>query len=606
MRLDPQTDKRKSRKVLSADACRLERKSIYFFNFLLICANLRHLRIDFFSFSCFLPSFKRSPILLFFLLCLTASAWAKDDLTIGIAQFPAGLHPDINSLSVKVYVLDFATRPISTYDKDWKLVCLLCSELPTIENGLAAFENQPDGKRGMRVTLKLRPDLAWGDGVPLTTRDLVFTWKIGKDPQSGFSDPRAWVLIKSIDVVDDHVAVLHLPSVDNEYNQWGTLLPEHLEAAAAAKSTGPGDYNNQTLYNQAPTTPGLYNGPYLITAYQSGAQIVLEPNPHWPGPAPAFKHIILRTIENTAALQANLLSGDVDMVAGEGIGLTIDQVLALRRQHPDQFDYIFKPGLNYEHIDLKIENPILADLRVRQALLFAIDRKTMVDKLFEGLQPVAATWVNPLEANYSPDTPTYAYDPARAKALLAAAGWQPGADGICRNEAGARLSIDFATTAGNRLRELQQQVMQSQWKAACVEIIVRNEPARTLFGQTLKQRAYTGMVMYAWSSAVGGSPRQTLHSSQIPTATNGWGGNNTVAFNDPRMDTDIEQAESELDPAKQKPIWVDMQRLYAEKLPVLPLFFRADAHVIPKWLKGYTPTGHSGYSPLWAEGWHPG
>jgi peptide/nickel transport system substrate-binding protein len=350
----------------------------------------------------------------------------------------------------------------------------------------------------------------------------------------------------------------------------------------------------------------LYNGPYLITGYQSGSQIVLEPNPHWAGKTPAFKRIVLRSVENTAALQANLLSGDVDMVAGEGVGLTIDQVLALRRQHPDQFDYVFKPSLTYEHIDLKIENPILADLRVRQALLYAIDRKTMVDRLFEGLQPVAATWVNPLEANFSPDAPGYAYDPGRARELLAQAGWQKGADGICRNEAGARLSIEFATTAGNRLRELQQQVLQSQWKAACVETIIRNEPARTLFGQTLKQRLYTGMVMYAWSSSVGGSPRQTLHSSQIPTAANGWSGSNAVAFNDPAMDADIEKAERTLDPAGQKPIWADMQRVYAEKLPVLPLFFRADPHVIPKWLKGYAPTGHSGYTPLWVEEWHPG
>src|SRR6202000_2767796 len=108
-----------------------------------------------------------------------------------------------------------------------------------------------------------------------------------------------------------------------------------------------------------------------------------------------FKRIILKHIENTAALQANLLSGDVDMVAGEGIGLTIDQVLDLRKQHPDQFTYIFKPSLTYEHIDIQKDNPVLADPRVRKALLMAIDRETMVQKLFEGKQPVAATWVNP-------------------------------------------------------------------------------------------------------------------------------------------------------------------------------------------------------------------
>ena len=182
----------------------------------------------------------------------------------------------------------------------------------------------------------------------------------------------------------------------------------------------------------------------MITAYQSGAQIVLEPNPYWAGPKPGFKHIVIKLIDNTAALQANLLSGDVDMVNGEGVGLTIDQVIAMQKQHPDQFSYIFKPSLNYEHIDLQKNNPILADLRVRKALLMAIDRETMVQKLFEGKQPVAATWVNPLEANYSKDAPTYRYDPAKAKALLAEAGWKPGSDGICRNAAGRRCRSSSA------------------------------------------------------------------------------------------------------------------------------------------------------------------
>jgi peptide/nickel transport system substrate-binding protein len=122
----------------------------------------------------------------------------------------------------------------------------------------------------------------------------------------------------------------------------------------------------------------------------------------------------------------------------------------------------------------------------------------------------------------------------------------------------------------------------------------------------LKRRTFTGMVMYAWSSSVGGLPRQTLSSAQIPTAANGYGGSNYTGFSNPTMDADIERAATELDPAKQKPIWAEMQRVYAEQLPVLPLFFRAEAHVVPKWLKGYAPTGHNGYASQWAEYWHPG
>jgi peptide/nickel transport system substrate-binding protein len=407
-----------------------------------------------------------------------------------------------------------------------------------------------------------------------------------------------------VDVLDDRTAVLHLDRVRADFAQWDQILPEHIESAVVAKAAGPGAYANTTSFNRAPVMAGLYDGPYVITGYDSGAQIVLEPNPHWSGEKPGFRRIVLRHINNTAALQANLLSGDVDMVAGEGIGLTIDQVLALQKQHPDTFRYTFKPSLTYEHIDLKAENPLFADGRVRRALLMAIDRQTMVDRLFRGTQPVAATWVNPLSPNYDPTISVVTYDLAGAKALLKEAGWMPDADGICRSAAGDRLSFEFSTTAGNRLRELQQQVVQSNLKAACVEVTIKNEPARTLFGETLKKRVYTGMVMYAWSSNVTETPLRTLGSSQIPKAANAYGGANYPGFSDATMDADIAAAEGELDPAKRKLIWADMQKIYADKLPVLPLFFRSEAHVTPTWLRGYTPTGQADPTSDWAEQWH--
>ena len=529
-------------------------------------------------------------------------ALAKDDLVIGVAQFPSSLHPAIDAEVIKAYVLDFALRPITAFDVNWKNSCLMCSELPTLQNGLVTPETQPDGQKGLAVHIKLKPDLKWGDGVPVTTKDLVFTWNVAKDPGTGFSNGDPWTRATKIDVINDQEAILHLDKVTYTFDRWDDLTPEHIEGPVYEKNKGP-DYIKQNTYNRAPTTAGLYDGPYIITGYQAGSSITLSPNPYWAGPKPGFKHIVIRLIENTAALQANLLSGDVDMVAGEGIGLTIDQVIGLQKQHPSEFTYIFRPSLTYEHVDLQKNNPILADLKVRQAMLYAIDRKTMVNRLFNGLQPVAATWVNPLDPNYDKSVETYAYDPAKAKSLLEQAGWKPGGDGICRNDKGDRLSVELSTTAGNRLRELQEQVLQSQWKAACIDANIKNEPPRTLFGETLKQRTYPGMVMYAWSSAVDESPSRTLGTDNIPTKENGYGGANYIAFSNPKMDQDIAAANAELDPAKQKALWADMQTIYADQIPALPLFFRAEAHVVPKWLKGYTPTGTGDMSPLWAEAW---
>ena len=535
----------------------------------------------------------------------SAPAWAaaKDTLVIGMAQFPSSLHPDIDPEVVRSYATGFSLRPITAFDKDWHNTCLLCTELPTLQNGLAKLEKHPDGTTGMAVTIKLKPDLAWGDGVPVTAKDIAFTWKLASNPASGFSNAHPWTRASSVDVVDDHTAVLHLKREDASYNEWDEILPEHIEGPILAKSGDPAGYLKGTAYNTKPTTPGLWDGPYVLSGYQSGQTITFTPNPHWPGTKPYFQKITLKLVENTAALEANLLSGDVDMVAGEGIGLTIDQALSLRKQHPRRFTYIFRPSLTYEHIDLNRDNPILADVRVRRALLMAVDRQTMVKRLFEGMQPVANTWVNPLDPNYDPKIAAVGYDTAGARALLAEAGWRPGPDGVCRNAAGKRLSLTLMTTAGNRLRELQEQVLQSQWKSACIEAVIKNEPPRTLFGDTLKHRSFTGMVMYAWSSGVGESPERTLGSHDIPTAANNYSGANYVAFNDPKMDADIRKADSELDPAKQKAIWAEMQQIYADQLPALPLFFRADPHVIPKWLTGYEPTGNADMTPLWAENW---
>ncbi len=536
-------------------------------------------------------------------LLLSPAAQARDTLTIGVSQFPSALHPDINPEGIKAYILAFADRSITAFDKDWRNTCLLCAELPSLSNGLARIETQPDGKPGMAVTIKLKPGLMWGDGVRLTTRDIAFTARVGADPGSGFAVLRTWGKVARVEIIDDQTAILHTTGIDTLYDRLPDILPEHIEGPVYAAHHAPGEYERNSVYNRAPTTPGLYNGPFLVTADDSNTTIVLEPNPHWTGHTPYFHRIVIKAIGNTAALQANLLSGDIDMAPGDAPALTIDQVLALRKQEPDRFSYRFRPALTYENASLNLDNPILADIRVRRALLLALNRQVMVDRLFAGMQPVASSFVNPQDPMYAADVPVVAYDPAKARALLAEAGWRPGDDGICRNAAGARLTLDFQTTAGNRLRELQQQVMQDQWRRACIETIVKNEPARTFFGETIKKRAFTGLAMFAWTSSISDPPRQTLSSDHIPTAANAWGGSNIMDWHSARMDADIETAETQLDPAKQRAAWSDMQHVYAEELPVLPLFFRAEAHVVPTWLHGYEPTGHVDYTSTWAEYW---
>jgi peptide/nickel transport system substrate-binding protein len=336
---------------------------------------------------------------------------------------------------------------------------------------------------------------------------------------------------------------------------------------------------------------------------QPGASISLEPNAHWHGAKPHFRRIVVRVIENTAALEANLLSGSLDYVAGE-LGFTLDQALALEKRQAARFDFQYVPSLLYEHVDLNLDVPQFKDRRVRQALLHALDRESLVRQLFEGKQPVARSFVNPRDSIFAADVQTPAFDLARAQALLDAAGYDRIVAGVRQNAAGERLSFEFGTTAGNRIRETVQQVLQSQWRRAGVEVRIRNEPARVYFGETLRQRRFQ-MAMYAWFSSPESVPRTTLHSESIPTEANGWAGQNQPGLRDAEMDADIDAVERELDPAARRTIWARMQKRYAEEAWILPLYYRSDPFVVPGWLAGIEPTGHQYYSTLRVENWRP-
>ncbi|MCA1908876.1 MAG: ABC transporter substrate-binding protein, partial [Magnetospirillum sp.] len=242
------------------------------------------------------------PLLLSLLLALTASlpARAKDELVIGITQFPSTLHPNLDSMMAKTYVMAMTARPLTAYDAKWQLVCMLCDRLPSFDNGLAKRETTPQGKPGVALTFTLRDGLYWGDGVKVTTKDIVFTWEIGRHPQSGVADGEMYRRILAIDSKDDRTFTLHLDRVTFDYNVMNGLqpIPEHLERPRFLAD--PAQYRVRNGYDQEPAQPGLYNGPYVITQVVQGSHVVMHPNPHWKGTPPAFKRLVVRAVENTA------------------------------------------------------------------------------------------------------------------------------------------------------------------------------------------------------------------------------------------------------------------------------------------------------------------
>jgi peptide/nickel transport system substrate-binding protein len=529
------------------------------------------------------------------------AAQTRDTLTIGLSTFPASLQPLTGAELVRNYILAMAQRPLMAHDPNWNLVCLLCTTVPTFENGLAREIDVGDGKKGVALTLSIRPNANWGDGTPVTSKDMIFTNTLKKHPGSGIVSGDFDRRILKIEEKDAKTFILHIDRVTFDYNNFAgyRVLPAHIESKAFA---APNEYAKRSVYETNPTEKGLWTGPYRIGEFVTGAHMVVVPNEAWKGPKPHFKRIVLRAFENTAALEANILAGGVDYIPGEG-GLTLDQVIALEQRHPQRFRYLYKTTTSYSHLDVNLEHPALKDKRVRQALLLSADREAIVRQVYSGKTAVAHSSVNRLQWMATDDVRKYPFDPAAAKRLLDEAGWSVIKDGVRHNAAGERLTFSLAGVGGIKTNELVMSVLAAQWRQVGIDARIRGQPARVFFGDTLQRRKFDGLAFFGWIVSPESVPRTIVHSSMIPSAANGWQGQNFTGYRNPEMDGLVDAIERELDKEKRRALWKRYQEIYAEDLPALPMFFGTIGFVMPLWLEGVRPTGHSATSTLWIEEW---
>ena len=429
-------------------------------------------------------------------LATPADADEHKSLTIGMTQYPSTLHPNFDEMVAKSVVLGTAVRPITAHDAKWLPICVLCTELPSYENGKAKKEKTKDGKNGIAATYTLKPDVFWGDGTPVTTKDILLGYDVGRHPQSGVGNGDFFAKdIANISVEDDKTFTIHFAKEMCEFAHIGDFyaLPEHLERKVFEED--PANYKNKTKYNTDQTNAGLYWGPYVISKVESGSAITIEKNKYWKGKDPAFDKVVFRTIENSASLTANLLSGEIDYIAGE-LGLSLDQAIAFEKRLPEgKFNVLYKPSLTFEHIDLNLDLAPFNDVRVRKALMHGMDRDTINNVIFSGKQPVAASDINPLDTIYTDDVEKYAFDVEKSDKLLNDAGWKKRDDGLRYNDKGEKLTILLSTTAGNKTRETILQAIQADWKKIGITVVIENEPARVLFGDTMRERKFKGLTL---------------------------------------------------------------------------------------------------------------
>lgn len=159
------------------------------------------------------------------------------------------------------------------------------------------------------------------------------------------------------------------------------------------------------------------------------------------------------------------------------------------------------------------------------------------------------------------------------------------------------------TTAQNKTRELVQVYLQNEWKKIGIEITIKNEPARVFFGETVRKAGYPAMAMYAWSSSPDNPPGSTLHSREIPTEKNGYSGQNSCGYSNPKVDQALDALDTEFDLEKRKTLMKSVIQAYVEEVPVIPLYLRSELAIIPKNLKNFVITGHQFTSAKDAYTW---
>jgi peptide/nickel transport system substrate-binding protein len=523
-------------------------------------------------------------------------------VTIAIWQEPANLAPYYQNQTVQGIVLDLVVEGLTQTQANGEYAGLLAESLPTVSNG--GVKISADGKK-MDVTYKLRPGTKWSDGKPLTSADVKFTWQVW------LSDPKVttregYDQIESIDTPDDLTVVMHYKSVYAPYpTRFGSIFAKHALEKETAACTGTPlvcDYS-KAEYVRKP----LGTGPFMVTDFRPGESITVERNPNYRVQGqPYLDKVIFKSVPSSTVAIAQLRAGEVqamwNILESETVDLEKDTNVRLS----------VVPGPSVERIEMNtVENkdmadpskphPVLSDINVRRALIYATPKQQIIDKLLfgkakVGTSPVSQGWASPKDVTQE------SYDPKKANELLDKAGWTKGADGI-RTKGGVRASLTITSTTGNATREKVEQVLIDEYKQIGIELKIKNEPSSVLLSGSWSQgdqrkRGSFDLVMYA--SSPGQDPHQTVSqrytSKNIPTIANSGNGQNYTRVKNAEMDKAVEEAGSTLDFDKRKAAYAKALKILNEEAVIIWLYDRANIDGARVGLEGWKPNPWQGFT----------
>ena len=432
----------------------------------------------------------------------------------------------------------------------------------------------------LKVTFRLRRGVKFHDGRELTADDVKFTYDSILDPakSSPFQSPLKNYLpgAAAIKALDSHTVEFTFtkPKGDALVTDFHTpaILPKHILGNLSAR-----DFANAPFNMQKP----VYTGPFMLKEWIKGERITLMANPTYFRGKPKLDAYVLRVYPDLTSLFAPLRDGAID------IGTFDVSQLADAQKLPSIHAYAH-PALKFTYLSYQLDpakSRLFQDRRVRQALLYALDRKAIVEKVLFGQGIVAATTVPPQSWAFIPDVPVYGYDPARARALLDEAGWKVGADGVRARE-GARFSFTLLTNAGNRIRETAIVEMQRYWNQVGLDVRVQTEEWNAFLKRIgATQDSPRDYAVFVVSFILNADPNQRLlwHSA---SAANGY---NFNAYQNADLDRMLDEALATFDAARRKELYGGMQAWLAEDLPSAPLFFESVTGGYTKRLHNFQP-----------------
>lgn len=499
--------------------------------------------------------------LVFAVALLVAAAPAKTLRMGAVGNLDGGLQRDLRTSGAPSAIAGMILRGMTYYDADVRMRCALCEAFPTVANGGVVDEADPEGKPGQAVTFRLK-DARWDNGDPVTAQDFVLAWTVGRAENSGYAwRTRLRDEIWSVTALDARTLVVHRRGRSCEPGDFRiSPLPSRL--TTVDKGVSP--------YVQGPATSGLYNGPYRV-AEAAKDRVVLARNDHWKGERPAYDRVELAVKPDQAGIVQGLIDGEFDFLPNAALATANE----IARRAPGRSIQVRRAGRALMQVTMNLDDPLVADVRVRQALLAALDRENLAG-LFDAKAEAATSFLTRRFPYFDPSVPDVDNRRDEAARLLDAAGWRLGADGFRHDPSGRPLRPRLAVQRSHAEAPFVAALLES-WRRLGVEAV--REPW-TGIGQHTGEAPPTLALFGYLLEGASNIDHHVLASRSVPKAGETSSGLNIFRYRNAEVDAATDQLDGGC-PADVAPLYATLQRRVNEDLPFLPLFFAPEAHLLP-------------------------